>query len=212
MSAAACLSTEEPNMANLIHRPRSTSRTIPGPIILLAMLALGLAITAQEIKPQEDRETIPGPAKGADRAAWLAAMKTWRQQERTRLKYDGANTIAPNCAGARAASFSRRAWWRIATSTTRSQAATPSSVSWPTSTSDTAGSTRCCSGRSIPTSASTSAASTICSTTCPAGLMGCARWSANSTATTYGCSSRSCPGTPARTGRMCPSGMQSCAT
>ena len=59
--------------------------------LLLWTTSLG----AQEIKPQDDRETILGPASAADRGAWLTAMKNWRQQERARLNYDDTQYARP---------------------------------------------------------------------------------------------------------------------
>jgi formylglycine-generating enzyme required for sulfatase activity len=61
----------------------------------LALLALTTGLAAQEVTPQADGETILGPAPGQDRDAWRAAMKTWRQQERARLSYDGAQYARP---------------------------------------------------------------------------------------------------------------------
>ena len=61
----------------------------------LALLSLTTGLAAQEVTPQADGETILGPAPGQDRDAWRTATKTWRQQERARLNYDGAQYARP---------------------------------------------------------------------------------------------------------------------
>jgi iron(II)-dependent oxidoreductase len=61
--------------------------------LFAAFLCLTRGLAAQEVKPQPDGETILGPAKPADRASWLAAMKAWRERERARL-HDNADQYA----------------------------------------------------------------------------------------------------------------------
>ncbi|MBI4582163.1 MAG: SUMF1/EgtB/PvdO family nonheme iron enzyme [Planctomycetes bacterium] len=44
----------------------------------------------QGVELQNNGEAIEGPPDGADRGAWLADMKRWRDQERATIEYDGA--------------------------------------------------------------------------------------------------------------------------
>ena len=92
--------------AELIGRPSqaNTSSQLQTPktrlrvsclMVSLSLLLSTASLCAQEIKPQDDHETILGPASPTDRLAWLAAMKNWRQQERARLNYDGAQYARP---------------------------------------------------------------------------------------------------------------------
>jgi formylglycine-generating enzyme required for sulfatase activity len=60
-------------------------------------------ITAQtplEIKPIGNGETLAGPPSAAQRDAWLAAMRAWRDAERTKLKFDDSLYARPELAWA----------------------------------------------------------------------------------------------------------------
>jgi iron(II)-dependent oxidoreductase len=64
-------------------------------VLFAALVCTNAGLAAQEVKPQPDSETILGPAQRADRASWIAAMKTWRERERGRLHYSGAQYARP---------------------------------------------------------------------------------------------------------------------
>lgn len=54
------------------------------------MIFVPATVSAQNVQLKFDKETISGPDSPAAREAWLAEMKKWRQEERARIKYDGA--------------------------------------------------------------------------------------------------------------------------
>ena len=65
-------------------------------IMVLAVTVAAPALgDGQPIKPQADQETLPGPAKPEQREAWLNRMQAWRQAERDRIKYNGAEYARP---------------------------------------------------------------------------------------------------------------------
>ena len=64
-------------------------------IVLTMILAVASFGYGQPIKPQADNETLPGPAEPGQREAWLKEMQAWRQAERNRIKYDGAEYARP---------------------------------------------------------------------------------------------------------------------
>ena len=68
------------------------------PSILTAtvvLFLLSMFAAAEEVKLKVREEVIDGPAPGSDRDAWLAEMGKWRDSERKRIKYDGAEYARP---------------------------------------------------------------------------------------------------------------------
>jgi len=62
-----------------------------GWIAFVWMMVLVPALAfAEDVKLKIEQETISGPESPAAREAWLAEMKKWREAERARIKYDGA--------------------------------------------------------------------------------------------------------------------------
>lgn len=60
------------------------------PWMCVPVFLIPLAAAGQDVKLAVEKETIGGPGNESDRAAWLARMKRWRDKERARIQYDGA--------------------------------------------------------------------------------------------------------------------------
>jgi iron(II)-dependent oxidoreductase len=56
----------------------------------MAVLAIPSTVWGSGVELKMDNETISGPERASDRAAWLAEMGQWRDKERARIRYDGA--------------------------------------------------------------------------------------------------------------------------
>jgi iron(II)-dependent oxidoreductase len=64
----------------------------------LALVIMTTSIAAPLPQETSNGETFAGPASPADRNAWGAAMKQWREDEKTKLKYDGSLYARPELA------------------------------------------------------------------------------------------------------------------
>jgi gamma-glutamyl hercynylcysteine S-oxide synthase len=61
----------------------------------VALLSLSASAVAEEVKLQTRPEVIDGPAQAGQRDAWLAEMVKWRDAERKRINYNGAQYDRP---------------------------------------------------------------------------------------------------------------------
>jgi gamma-glutamyl hercynylcysteine S-oxide synthase len=64
-------------------------------LLIVAAMFFPAVAAAGEIKVQVSDETICGPDAETDPAAWLEQMKQWRQQQRAKLEYTGAQYARP---------------------------------------------------------------------------------------------------------------------